>query len=217
MDTKGIIYFTDNRLPKKIDEAVRNRLSGIGLPIVSASLKPMAFGKNLHIKMTRGYPAYFRQIYSALENSEADIVFFCEHDVLYPKEHFDFTPPDKTKAYYNHNWWKIAPDGRAAHWDADQVSGLCAYREILLPHYAKIILDFNEEKFDRKFEPFSGHGAESWKSTIPLIDIRHGRNLTRDKWSIDDFRKKSTATNFETSTVDNITGWDGVELRSIMN
>ena len=43
------------------------------------------------------------QILTALENSTADIIFFTEHDVLYAKEHFDFTPPLNDVYYYNMN------------------------------------------------------------------------------------------------------------------
>jgi hypothetical protein len=61
-----------------------------------------------------------------LEAMNCDIVFMAEHDVIYPEEHFEFTPADKDKVYYDQNWWKVHSDGLAIHWDADQVSGLCA-------------------------------------------------------------------------------------------
>ena len=43
---------------------------------------------------------------------------------------------------------------------------------------------------------------EIWKAQFPSIDIRHDKNLTYNKWSLDHFRDKTTAKGFETSTID---------------
>ncbi len=213
---KDIIYFTDNQLNTKIAHKVQRQLKRIGLPIISASLKPMPhFGRNIHIPMERGYKAYFTQILAALEASTADIVYFCEHDNLYHPSHFDFYPPKKDVFYYDRNWWKIRADGLAVHWDADQVSGLCCYREIAIKYYRERLASYDPENFDRKFEPASGVGSEWWKAEFPSIDIRHDKNLTYNKWKLEHFRKKDTALNFETSTVDNIPGWTGDQLRDL--
>lgn len=211
--TKGILYFTDNQLNLKIAYACQRQLNKVskelGIPIISSSLKPMSFGNNIVNPGPRGYKSYFQQILAGLEASTADIIFLCEHDCLYPKEHFFFTPPDD-KIYYNTNWWKIREDGTAARWSADQVSGLCARRETLLEYYRQRVLTFDDKPFDRKFEPLSGHGSSTWESSIPYIDIRHSGTLTASKWSLDDFRKKSTAENFQTDTIHNIPGWDNL-------
>lgn len=213
----SIIYYTDNRLDTKIAEAVRTQLLSIGLPIVSASLEPLDFGTNIHIDMERGYHAYFTQIVAALEASTSDIVFFCEHDNLYHPSHFDFTPPTRDKFYYDLNWWKIRKDGLAVHWDAVQVSGLVCYRELALKYYASRLATFDLESFDRKFEPTVETEYESWWAEYPSIDIRHDKNLTYNKWRLSHFRDKSTAVNFQSSTIDNIEGWDDNMLRNILN
>ena len=57
----------------------------------------------------------------------------------------------------------------------------------------------------------SGEKSESWKAEYPSIDIRHNRNLTYNKWSLEDFRKKETAVNFQESTVDKIPGWENLK------
>jgi len=215
--TKGIIYYTDNQLNLKIARLVQKQIKTIGLPIVSASLKPMdKMGKNIHMKgLKRGYLTMFKQILAALEASEADIIFFCEHDNLYHPSHFDFVPPKKDTFYYDHNWWKVRKDGLAVHWDADQVSGLCCYRELAIEHYKKRIAEFDPENFDRKFEPMSGEKSEVWQAEYPSIDIRHTGNLTYNKWTLDHFRKKETAVNFQESTIDKIPGWDSLTAESI--
>jgi glycosyltransferase involved in cell wall biosynthesis len=207
---KGIVFFTDNALKLKIAHRVQSQLKKIGIPIVSASLKPMPhFGKNIHVKMERGYPAYFTQILEALKASDAEIIYLCEHDVLYPPEHFTFIPPTKDKFYYDQNWWKVrASDGFCAHWDANQVSGLVAYKDLLIDWYTKRLAEVLKDRFHNGmgFEPGkSGDLTVPFKSTVPYVDIRHGKNLTGEKWSMDDFRDKSSGKGFTTAW--EVPGW----------
>lgn len=140
-DKKGIIYYTDNQLKLKIAKGVQKNLKSMNLPIVSASLKPMDFGKNVHVKLKRGYMTMFKQILSALEASEAEIVYFCEHDVLYHYSHFDFKPKKKDVWYYNTNVIKVntATGQTVKVDDCKQVSGICVYRDTAIKHYKKRI------------------------------------------------------------------------------
>jgi len=209
---KGILFFTDNQLNLKIAHKVQNQLRTIGLPITSVSLKPMPhFGKNIHIPMKRGYEAYFTQILAGLEASDADIIFMCEHDVLYHKSHFDFTPSDKTKFYFNHNWWRYhTSDGFICRWDANQVSGLCAYRTTLLAWYKARMDEVKAGKKEWSFEPKGEGKTESWKSEFPNVDIRHTGTMTKDKRGIKDFRDKSTAKGFEMA--DEIPYWGKINI-----
>ncbi len=209
--SKSIIYYTDSQLDPDIAGKVRIQLrQATKLPIVSASLEPLDYGENFHVKMKRGYLAMFTQILTCLENSAADIIYFCEHDVLYPPEHFEFTPPSKDKFYYDLNWWKVRKDGLAVHWDAVQVSGLVCYRELAIKFYKERIETFDPDNFDRKFEPTVGIEYETWWAEYPSIDIRHDQNLTYNKWKLDHFRNKATAVNFQESTIDKIPGWSNI-------
>lgn len=208
--TKAILFYTDNQLNLKIAHVVQKRLRSIGLPITSVSLKPMPnFGNNIFLPLQRGYFTMFKQILAGLEALQGDIVFMCEHDVLYHPSHFDFIPPRQDKFYYNQNFWKIRKDGFAVHWDANQVSGLCAYRELLIDYYRNRIKEIEEQGFNRSYEPGGRNTdlTEAWFSEYPNIDIRHDGTLTKDKWSPNDFRDKSTCVNWQESTVDNIPGW----------
>lgn len=215
--TKGIIYYTNNKCPIKIAKMAQNRLRSIGLPIVSASLKPMDFGKNIHLKLESGYLSMFKQILTALENSESEIVFFCEHDVVYDKSHFDFTPKDKETWYYNTNVLKVRwEDGHAVKVDdCKQVSGICVYRETAIKHYKKRIEMVENYKGDNLskyiraigFEPAThsreervdNNKCETWQSKEPNLDIRHSTNLTQTRWTKEQFRnEKFTKGWFET-------------------
>jgi hypothetical protein len=158
----------------------------------------------------------FRQILAGLEESDADIVFFAEHDVLYHPSHFDFVPPKEDVFFYNRNTWKVdANDGKALFYLCDQTSGLCAYRSLLLQHYRKRVERVAAEGFSRKmgFEPgthrrqerVDDYPAEHWMSEFPNIDIRHGKNLTPSRWSQDQFRNPNSCQGWKEA--DEVPGW----------
>ena len=222
---KGIIYYTDNRLKEPIYSAVQKQLLSIGLPIVSVSLKPIEFGKNIVLNLEPGIITMTRQILTALEASESDMIFFAEHDVLYHSSHFDFTPKDLF--FYNTNVWRWDyPFNRLITYDhLKSLSGLCAKRELLINHYRKR-LEFIKERGwnDTSQEPIwirkIGHEpgksrsklferTEEWKSEYPNIDIRHRGTITRRKCRLVDF--KHPPVNWKKSTL-NILGWNLVSL-----
>jgi len=219
---KGIIYYTDNELDDSIAAPVRNLIKESGLPIVSATLKKMDFGiKNIHFpSMKRGYYTMHKQILAALEHSDADVIFFCEHDVLYHPSHFDFTPPKKDTFYYNQNVWFLRlSDGHALHYDVNQLSGLCAYRDILLVHFREKLEKIAKEGFSRNmgFEPMT-HGrikwdkvfaCESWKSRYPNVDIKHGGNATGQRWKKEEYKTQNLP-NWTESEGYSIEGWDNL-------
>lgn len=224
--SKGIIYYTDNQINLKLASKVRKQLSKVKLPIVSASLKPMNFGQNVHIKLQRGYEAYFRQILAALEASRADVVYFCEHDWLYHKSHFDFIPTDHRTFYYNDNWWRLrASDGHAVQYKTHLMPSLVANRSLVLDYYRKVVAHLEKVGFTQKnayevgFEPGThrrvdlgmDYEVESFKSKYPNIDIRHDNNLTRSKWSVDEFRSPRNAQGWVET--EKIPGWGRVKNR----
>ena len=139
--TKSIIYYTDNRLDEKIMKKCQEQLlkaEDLGIPIISVSLKPIDFGKNYIVDGERGYLTVTKQIIKGLEESAADVVFFCEHDVLYHPSHFNFTPAKKDVYYYNTNSWMLrAKDGHCLYYDHRSLSGMSCYRETALAHFRK--------------------------------------------------------------------------------
>jgi len=198
----GVVYYTDNRLDPAILDACQRQLkkSVQSHRIVSVSLEKMDFGDNITLHLERGALALFRQILAGLEELDTDVVFFAEHDVLYHPSHFLFTPPDDKHYFYNTNVWKVRmSDGHGVYVDdCKQTSGLCANRLLLLEHYRKRVKMVEENGYSSGmgFEPGT-HGradrvddvkAEAWKSEWPNLDLRHEGNLTRSRWTKEEFR-----------------------------
>jgi hypothetical protein len=226
--TKGIIYYTDCQLDEKIASRVREQLLKCSreknIPIVTSSLKKLNFGvKNVHFpSLKRGYLTMFKQILAALENSTADVIYFCEHDVLYHPTHFDYTPADKNTFYYNQNVWFLRmTDGHCLHYDVNQLSGLCAWRDQLITHFKERVALVEKEGFSRKmgFEPFTHNRIKwtnkfslgTWKSEFPNVDIKHGQNATGQRWKKEQYRNQKLLINWVEA--EEIPGWDkGVTL-----
>lgn len=228
---KGIIFYTDNQLNLKIAHSVQRQLGKIAtaknIPIVSVSLKPMSFGMNTYLPLKRGHLAMFTQILTALEASTADIIYFCEADVLYHPSHFDFTPSDKNTFYYNQNVWYLrSTDGHGLHFNVNQLSGLCVYREAAIIHFKErfemvknAFETMNEQDYGRfirnmGFEPMTHHRVRwknqfslgTWKAEFPNIDVRHGANTTGQRWRKDQYKNQQLLVDW-TETDDEIPGW----------
>jgi len=222
--TKGIIYYTDNQLDPKIMKNCQKLIKDSGLPIVSASLKKIDFGdKNIHFpSLKRGYLTMAIQILSALENSKSDIIFFCEHDVLYHPSHFLFTPPEKGVFYYNENVWSLrVSDGHALHYDVQLLSGICGYREDFLTHWKERVEMIKKDGYSTHmgFEPMTHNRidwktkfqAKGWKSDYPNIDLRHSGNATGQRWKKEQFRNKKYTENWIETEGYNIEGWNDLK------
>jgi len=212
---KTILYYTDNRLDEPIFSDVQTQLLKSNLPIVSVSLKPIYFGENIVLENLKpSYPTMVTQIITALENTNSDVVFFCEHDVLYHPSRFDFTPARKDIYYYNLNTWRWDyPNDRVIRYDRlISLSGLCVYRELALDHYWRRLKriqlieaknDGGEPSWVRKmgYEPgtkkkkrggFSDEDFETWSSKYPDIDIRHKGTFSPPKVTLESFKHLPT-------------------------
>lgn len=240
--TKGMIYYTDNQLNDKIATTVREKLQKIStekkINITSSSLKKLNFGvKNVRFpSLSKGFYAMYKQILGALENSRDEIVFFTEHDVLYHPSHFDFVPTDKETFYYNQNVWYVREDGHTLHFDVNQLSGLCVWRETALIHYRERFQlieekykELSEEEFNRFIrlighEPFTHNRVqwktpfkkEVWKSEYPNIDIRFGQNSTGMRWKKEQYRNQHLLINWIEGEGFHIPGWEPQKLTSIV-
>jgi hypothetical protein len=229
---KGIIYYTDNRPRLEyVLPVVQNQILKSGLTVTSVSLRPINFGNNISIKRHPGYVTMLMQIILALENSTSDIVFFCEHDVLYHSSHFDFTPSRNDIYYYNVNNWKwMYPNDIAVTYDGlHSLSMLCCNRELALSHfrYRLPLVEKlggrdgnNEPRWGQVigFEPgtkkinrggITDEDFEVWRSPYSNIDIRYSKNFTRKNRMENDL-DSSRHTGWKKVTLNEIEGWTDI-------
>lgn len=237
--SRGIIYYTTNRLREPVFSVVQRFINESGLPIVSCSLQPTDFGKNIVLEnQSPSYPTMVNQIVTALEYLDTKYVFFCEHDCLYPKSHFDFTPPRNDIFFYNVNawrWWIVG--GWAVQYDQlHSLSALCCNRELALNHYhmrQQKIKEWGLDHFRSReprlarlwgYEPgtkprrrggFSDDKFETWKSEIPIVDIRHTRTFSSPKVMLEDF--KHAPSGWKQISYKEIPGWDLDSLFDLEN
>lgn len=219
----GILYYTDNTLEDEIAPKCREQLNkcleGGDFKLVSVSLKPIDFGQNIVLDgLERGKLTMHQQILTGIKALNTDIVFFCEHDVLYHPSHFNFRPMNKDIYYYNMHLWRVRKfDGFAVKYDHKSLSQMCAYREKLITEYTERVKRIEEKGFNKGgFEPgtrsirlggFSDDKSEGWNSEFPNLDIRHDSNLSRSKWRQQDFKSQRSCRNWQESKVDKIEGW----------
>jgi len=200
---KGIIYYTNNQCEERIIQASRRALSKAvnGNMLISVSQYPIEFGNNYVMELESSALSMFKQILKGLEVINTDIVFLTEHDVIYHPSHFDFIPPKSDVYYYNKNVWFLdSKTGQALQFDdIKQVSGLVAYRDLLIKHYKKRVERVEQEGFNRKmgYEPGKTlpHGIDDYKyeyfeSEHPNVDIKHNATLTPGRFNIDQYRCK---------------------------
>jgi len=226
---KGIIYYTENRIREPIFSTVQKYILESSLPIVSVSLKPTDFGKNIVVEGQRSYPTMVKQIVTALENSTTEYVFFCEDDVLYPKSHFDFNPTRDDIFYYNKNVWRwYFNSNEAIRYERMlPLSCICANRNLILDHYKMRERKIKEWGLDKMrsreprwarlwgYEPgtkkkkrggLTNDDFETWSSEEPVIDIRHPKTFSRPKIKLEEFKHQPK--NWEKININKIPGWN---------
>lgn len=230
--SKSIIFYSDSLIEEPIKSTVEKYILQAGLPIVSCSLQPLDFGKNIVYNGQPSFITYMSQIWTALMNSEADNVFFCEHDILYPKSHFDFTPPRDDIFYYNTNVWRwlYGSDFAITYDKLISLSGLCVNRKLALDQYSRRISkaltmppesNIREPKWARVwgYEPgtkkprnggFDELAFETWRSEKPIVDIRHLGTISKTKVSLDDF--KHPPSNWQQIPANEIPSWNLKEV-----
>lgn len=107
MDDITIIMMTPNLVPKKWAEFHKEKLleAADGAPIITISKEPLDWGTNL-IQTEYGFTNIFRQMLRGAKLATTKYIAIADDDTLYPKEHFQFRPPEDG-FYYNLNRWHI--------------------------------------------------------------------------------------------------------------
>jgi hypothetical protein len=225
---KAAIYYTCNSHDATLELAARANLkhSTNGHELGCVSLQRTDFGDwNIVVQREKSGGTMHYQILAGLERSRARYVFLCESDVMYSPSHFEFIPPRDDTVYYNTNVWRVRwADGHAVRTDGlQQVSGICANRELLLAHYKRRVafIEANGGVFDTKrmaYEPgtrgrFGDERIANWESEYPNLDITgHGQTLTVPHFSVDSFRNKKYAEGWQ-ETDEPLPGWPKIAGR----
>lgn len=208
MNEKTIIYYTCNAHKIEIDDLARKYLSKVGLPIISVSLnKEIDFGDIKIVMQGERSPLMMhKQIVKGLEACKTKYAYLAESDVFYNPSHFDFTPKEATKFYFNVNVWKQKwPEKHFIRTDnSQQLSGMSAFTSLMLEFFKKRLEEIEKKGFNRHYEP--RRGRENYSSKVPNICIRHDKNLTMSKWSVKDFRNKEFAKGWTEAT--SVPGWE---------
>jgi len=229
---KGIIYCTNNKsLEPPIIPVVREQIKKSGLPITSVSLQPIDFGENVVLKdRISGSYTLILQLILGLENSKADYVFFCEHDVLYHPTYFNFTPTKDDVFYYNKNVlkWGFNSELTVFHNGLISLSELCCNRLLALDHFRKrkaYVDKMGWEKdnpreswwgrrigYEPGFKPISpDEKYEVYQAEYPNIDIRHKFCFTNKKMRLDQFNRPPLDS-WKEGNINNVPGWDVKKL-----
>lgn len=194
---KGIVYYTDNVPPEKFLKPIRTFLKKAckDIPIVWVSQKPIDEENNIVLTgIGRNHHSRCLQILAGVKKIDADIIYFAEHDVIYHPSHFDFVPKDNDVFWYNLNrWWLRSSDGKACFREAQSLSQLVAYKELIedfyirrMAYYANgIKIGCGNEPGKRVIPELPPYKNGSFYSEWPNIDIRHNNNYTRsDKFKL---------------------------------
>ena len=214
---KGIVYYTCNQIEERFLVAGRKLLEKTGIPIVSVSQYPINFGKNIVMDLQRSNISMFRQILKGIEESDAEIIYLCEHDVLYHQSHFDFIPSRPDVFYYNQNRWAVdTKTGKAIFYKTKCPSHLVGYRSLLLEYYRERLKIIEKEGFKSKigYAPPRGVEKEGWGTKIymsehPNVDLRHNNNLTPNRFKKEDFSSGRARKGWKES--DSIPSWGKTE------
>lgn len=189
----SIVYYTANFIPDKFAENVRKQLvkATKGIPIISVSQKPIDFGYNICVgDIGRSALNIYRQATLGAKNAKTKFVAFCEDDILYSAEHFNYVPSENTFAYDDNIWniytWTKPPvfsyKGRR------NMNGLICERELFITVMDERFKKYNEDNFPThlfgepgKYEKQLGVKENKWEfypTKEPSVAFSHPTALS---------------------------------------
>lgn len=178
-----IILLTANRVPEGWAKFHKEKLieAANGSPIITLSQKPMDWGTNILQNAEYGISNIYYQLLKGAKAAETDFIAVAEDDILYPKEHFEFRPPEDTFAY-NMNRFNVFTWGRPTYFWKDRMGN----STLVAPR--KLTIEALEERF-AKYPDGTPYG----------ITGELGRNNVEDKLGVT--RRKSAWFTTETSII----------------
>jgi hypothetical protein len=188
----GVLLYTNNKISEAILGACLKQLWLQIKPeqLMVVSHKPVSQtllqgASNILYKPT-GHWNYdiYCQIKMGLEAMDNDVVFFCEHDVLYPHDHYDTCLKNMNSALVNyaHNIILINALGYWTYRPSVFQSGCFGRREVLLDatnlKLSQIPSDHSAAPPTFDMGVNEGIPIHEFWNDHELLDIRHGSNAT---------------------------------------
>ena len=189
------VYYSHNRGPKAVLDLCRENLlecvRAAGGQAVAATWEPVTgFAKNVIMEAPHANHAQvYKQILAGIAEAKAEVIFLCEHDVLYSTGYFEQmlasvqekAGPLNAMIFYNDNVWHL--DWRGFYKARSDVfrflSNCVAYKASLVP-----AIEAKLEESIKKGSPLHAEPrgetcpVERVSSDDPTVDIRHGGNFT---------------------------------------
>jgi len=118
-----IIFLTANRVPKQWAQFHKEKLleAAGSSPVITISREPLDWGINLLQTEAYGISNIYFQLLRGAKTATTDYIAVAEDDILYPKEHFQFRPPEDTFAY-NMNRFSLFTWGKPTYFWKDRIS-----------------------------------------------------------------------------------------------
>lgn len=222
---RGMVYYSDNTGDPFFMEACRKQMQRCAdmhdLSITSVTQKPLDFGRNIVVDLERAVLSIFKQILLGCEESNAEIIFLLEHDMIYHPDHFKLNPAGKDIFTYDHNRWSVCDvTGKCVFYHTDVPSMMVAHRDHLIQHYKRVVDFVTENGWRGKYgySPPKGLPKEMRKggrkvlmADFPSLDVRRGESFTRKRMTKDQFRSERSCRGW--TEAGSVPGWGQIEGR----
>ena len=165
-----IIMLTANKVPKGWAEFHKQKLleAAGDSPIITISAEHLDWGQNIIQSGPYGASNIYLQMLKGAKIATTDYIGIAEDDVLYPKEHFEYRPPDDSFAY-NMNRFNIFTWGKPVYSWKNRMGNftLIAPRKLLI------------EALEERFEKYPNGTIEALSGEIGRKDMEEKLGLTR--------------------------------------
>lgn len=140
-----IIMLTASRVPKKWARYHKEKLleAAGNAPIITISREPLDWGINLLDKEPYKISNIYLQLLRGAKEAKTDYIGVAEDDTLYPKEHFEYRPPEDTFAYNINRFGVFRWSRRPTYFWKDRMSN----STLIAPR--RLTIEALEERFDK--------------------------------------------------------------------
>ncbi len=165
-----IIFLTANKVPSAWAEFHKEKLfEAAGLaPIITMSMEPLDWGTNILQGTEYGISNIYFQMLRGAKAATTKYIAIAEDDVLYPKEHFEYRPPQGVFAY-NKNRFNVFTWGRPTFFWKDRMGNSTFVAE-RLPTI---------EALEERFNKYPNGTPERYTGEIGRANIEGKLGLTR--------------------------------------